>query len=669
VLVAYSSPVPMSVAGAHRHSSAKRLLSAGIPMRLRNRSRSWVYFIALVVGLGFGAASARAQTAGADSSFEVQLFQSAIGPRGYFTVDSAQVPAHKQFNLSLVTNYQRSPFSIYTVKAGDSLSQSVDVVRNQISSELTGAIGLLGRFQLGVAIPLTLFMDGQRFNSIGQPDGTSLSASGIGDVRFEGKAFLTRFGPDEEFALSVAPGITLPTGNESKFLGDATVTGRIRAISEFEIDDFRASTTLGFLFRDPSESFAANVGQQFLYGLGVEYRVHRQVSVLGEFFGRSGLSQFSKRWVDANPAELDGGMRVRLPHMLTATLGMGVGLVKGIGSPKARVFLALAWNPDFRDRDEDGVYDVEDRCPDEPEDVDGHKDRDGCPEVDNDGDGLLDGQDKCPLDPEDLDQFEDEDGCPEADNDKDGIPDLNDPCPNAAEDGGGKRPKDGCPTSNEDSDGDGVQDARDKCVDEPEDRDGFQDYDGCAEPDNDNDNIPDGFDACPNDAEDADGFEDSDGCPDPDNDKDGVSDAQDKCPQQSETLNGNRDEDGCPDPGAEIVLVKDDKIEVRERITFTKSGGQTVLTGGGTSVVNLVALVLLGNADISRVRIEVFADGASKEETQARADAVAKTLAGRGVDAKRLKGAGMGPGGNRVDFVIERRESKRKAAAAPSSSP
>ena len=39
--------------------------------------------------------------------------------------------------------------------------------------------------------------------------------------------------------------------------------------------------------------------------------------------------------------------------------------------------------------------------------------QDGCPETDFDEDGVPDDTDQCPDQPEDLDGFEDEDGCPE----------------------------------------------------------------------------------------------------------------------------------------------------------------------------------------------------------------------------------------------------------------
>ena len=48
------------------------------------------------------------------------------------------------------------------------------------------------------------------------------------------------------------------------------------------------------------------------------------------------------------------------------------------------------------DADGDGIPDTADACPDDPEDLDGFEDADGCPDPDNDGDGVLDSADNCP---------------------------------------------------------------------------------------------------------------------------------------------------------------------------------------------------------------------------------------------------------------------------------
>jgi outer membrane protein OmpA-like peptidoglycan-associated protein len=65
------------------------------------------------------------------------------------------------------------------------------------------------------------------------------------------------------------------------------------------------------------------------------------------------------------------------------------------------------------DGDGDRIPDDADRCPDQPEDVDGHLDDDGCPDLDNDSDGVPDAEDRCPHAAEVRNGFEDEDGCPD----------------------------------------------------------------------------------------------------------------------------------------------------------------------------------------------------------------------------------------------------------------
>jgi OOP family OmpA-OmpF porin len=141
--------------------------------------------------------------------------------------------------------------------------------------------------------------------------------------------------------------------------------------------------------------------------------------------------------------------------------------------------------PTAADRDNDGVPDARDRCPDQPEVRNGIDDDDGCPDTDPDadGDGIADSRDKCPNEPETRNGYQDDDGCPDAapDADKDGIADARDKCPTEAETVNGYQDDDGCPDKAPDGDGDGVADSRDKCPTQPETKNGFQDEDGCPD--------------------------------------------------------------------------------------------------------------------------------------------------------------------------------------------
>jgi len=64
------------------------------------------------------------------------------------------------------------------------------------------------------------------------------------------------------------------------------------------------------------------------------------------------------------------------------------------------------------DRDGDGIPDVEDACPDVPEDKDGIQDEDGCPEEDADSDKIPDTEDRCPTVPGPRNDIAERNGCP-----------------------------------------------------------------------------------------------------------------------------------------------------------------------------------------------------------------------------------------------------------------
>ncbi len=125
------------------------------------------------------------------------------------------------------------------------------------------------------------------------------------------------------------------------------------------------------------------------------------------------------------------------------------------------------------DKDGDGVADTSDACP-----ADKGSAPNGCPEAseptddaDGDGDGVPDAQDTCATKPEDKDGVKDDDGCPELDGDADGIDDVDDRCPTQPGTLAGK----GCPGASNDKDKDGVPDDQDRCPDVA----GGKDQGGC----------------------------------------------------------------------------------------------------------------------------------------------------------------------------------------------
>lgn len=138
-----------------------------------------------------------------------------------------------------------------------------------------------------------------------------------------------------------------------------------------------------------------------------------------------------------------------------------------------------------QDRDNDGVADKDDKCPD----VAGKPELNGCPDAD--GDGITDAEDSCP----DVFGLKEFNGCP--DTDGDGIADKDDECPEVA----GKAALKGCP----DADNDGIADKDDKCPQQA----GPKENNGCPWPDRDGDGVLDKDDECPEEA----GPASNKGCP------------------------------------------------------------------------------------------------------------------------------------------------------------
>ena len=259
------------------------------------------------------------------------------------------------------------------------------------------------------------------------------------------------------------------------------------------------------------------------------------------------------------------------------------------------------------DADGDGIADSADKCPDEPENMNGVEDDDGCPEAeDPDGDGIVGAADRCPDKPEDVDQHEDTDGCPDEDNDGDGIPDGSDQCPMQAETANGIDDEDGCPEGDED--GDGLVGSKDQCPTDPEDKDGHQD---------------------------------DDGCPDPDNDGDGVPDTQDKCQGELETKNGYEDDDGCPDEVPKAVKKFSGTIK---GIKF-KTNSAVILRRSNRTLDE--AVKVMNEYPTIRIEIQGHTDAQADDAynlklSQDRADAVKAYLVSKGIDESRLVAKGYG---------------------------
>ena len=243
-------------------------------------------------------------------------------------------------------------------------------------------------------------------------------------------------------------------------------------------------------------------------------------------------------------------------------------------------FAGLTFKFGATDKDNDGIYDKDDACPD----VFGLKEFNGCP--DTDADGIEDSKDSCPTEA--------------------GIAEFQ-----------------GCP----DTDGDGVADKDDACVDVF----GLKSLNGC--PDADGDGVTDKSDKCP----DVKGPKENAGCPWPDKDGDGVYDKDDKCPDVKGTV-ANK---GCPEVSDEVIKRLNDYAKT---ILFdtNKSSFKPQTLPVLEAITAILKEYPNANFSIEGHTDSDGKDAANQILSESRAGAVKSYLIEKGIASSRLTSVGFG---------------------------
>lgn len=568
-----------------------------------------------------------------NAGMDTHLFRPAVDSKGFFYVNGTDIIADGDISFGLILDYGRNLLRTNEDQLPDIGSDAF--IDNSFQGTFQFNYGLLNRAVIGLSVPVIL-MTGEPMNDIG-PTGAlysteNLDAQKISTLALHGKLRLTRV--DQTIGLAVIAQVGIPIADSPQDLGGEpgfwywprlAIENQFGASRRLKIGanvGFRGHTGDNTIYGGTTSPVTGTVvpqleeggleyGNLATFGIGISYRVLDALDLVAETYGSRLLGTDSDSG-QVMSQEVVGGIKLFVERNSYLMMGGGSrAWSTGFEAADLRLILGFVFEPSIGDRDGDGYKDDVDQCPDEPEDFDGFKDEDGCPDPDNDNDGILDVDDRCPNIPEDFDGDEDKDGCPEG------------------EEG--------------DRDGDGILDSRDKCPDVPEDRDGFEDHDGCPEPDNDKDGILDKDDQCPLDPEDFDGFEDEDGCPEPDNDRDQIPDSRDQCPNEPETYNGTDDEDGCPDKGR--VIIEGDDLVILDKIQFAT--GSAEILPESKPILDAVAATLKGHPEFRVVEVAGHADERSSDQynlrlTRARAASVVQALKARGIAPGRLVSQGYG---------------------------
>ncbi len=371
----------------------------------------------------------RADPSWGQEGISITNFNPSTSVGSLFELVLAEPKEHLQWSAGGMLDYAHEPLYREWYRAGD--QGTAYPAKARLTGHLFGALGLGGMTELGLALPVIVYQNGEGGNPGGE-----IQHAGLGDPRVDFKA---RVFDGAITKLGILAVFTAPLGHYASsgedFLGSEAPTLDAGVILEGHTGPVILAMNGGFLVRKPAVIGTFEQTHAITWNLGVAWDVKEFGEPGGLRLGIEANGQANINF-DARsgiPIEALGGVKYRLPNDLVLTAGAGPGLSRGVGTPVFRLFAGITFDKVVRD------------CPAGPEDIDGFEDHDRCIDPDNDQDGILDVDDQCINDPEDLDGYQDQDGCAEPDNDGDEIQDAVDSCPMIPEDMDGYQDEDGCP--------------------------------------------------------------------------------------------------------------------------------------------------------------------------------------------------------------------------------
>jgi outer membrane protein OmpA-like peptidoglycan-associated protein len=412
------------------------------------------FLLALSLYGAWAAPAARAQDRIALEAFD----PAPMLPDSIVSVFGARALSPGGYTLTLLGAYGDKPLTLEDTSSDTelgTLSGSIGTIA------FMGAFGIAPGLDLGFALPVHRVAEASSFGA-GMPSAVrSMRVAGtelaLGDLRFVPRYSVIGGDREDGLGLAVLAQVYLPTGKDAVYAGEPFRLEPRLALDWRNGRGLVLAFNVGYLIRAEAELLDTRVDDALRAGVGANFPIGAGVSGLVEVGTQLNVHSDDFKRSDA-PTEGFLGLRYRSSGGWTAQLGGGPGLVRGLTAPTYRISAAVSFSREpsrpqsmpyesfpepepepALDSDGDTLADARDQCPNEAEDLDGHRDDDGCPELDNDGDGTADANDSCPIEAEDRDGHQDGDGCPELDNDGDGVADSSDRCPlevGVAADGG-----------------------------------------------------------------------------------------------------------------------------------------------------------------------------------------------------------------------------------------
>jgi len=344
--------------------------------------------------------------------FTLERYEPSPAGQWSFWIDHPRYHPEVDLSAGLTLDYAHEPLVMGIEEDDGDFTETQAVVAHQLYGHVDMALALVDRLELSLSLPILLFQDGEA------AVGVEPSDAAVGDPRLG--ALLRLVGDPMKDAISLNLGVRvwLPVDGNDSSVGDDYARFGPRLVLAGGATSFLWSFTGEFLYRKEASigTLASgpgnSVGSELHLGLGLAFTdpEHRQYAIGPEVAFSTTVVGGEAFDEDYTSAEVLLGGHYKFAEVFLVGLAGGLGALSSPGTPDGRVILRLAYaaeqeqeqsapvmpEPVPGDRDQDGVLDSEDACPDEHQGDNPDPQRRGCPRPDRDGDGVFDDEDQCP---------------------------------------------------------------------------------------------------------------------------------------------------------------------------------------------------------------------------------------------------------------------------------
>lgn len=293
-----------------------------------------------------------------------QAYRPSIDSRATLWTDDAYLSPAGRFTMRVSGGWARNPLVVVWDDGAETA-----LVRDAVNLDLLAGV-TLWRIRAGLDLPLYLISTSDK----------DAGGGGLGDVALDLRGAILAEEEDAPLGLALNVRMMLPTATVDTALGNPGMGAEIGLIASKSLGDLLLAANVGTRVVPETQLVNVEIDDQFYYRVGGGYALSDASGLSLDLAGHLNYNDPIGNPA-ANPHEALLGGWTRVADALVVRGGVGHGFTRGIASPDLRLVAALSWEPPVEaDTDLDGIMDSADACPEQPEDVDGWEDRDGCPD-------------------------------------------------------------------------------------------------------------------------------------------------------------------------------------------------------------------------------------------------------------------------------------------------